>query len=69
MALRTTQGRRTKGERKIAKVIEEFEAGTLMSSAGEPVTSLAQARAIALSEARQAGARIPEPKRRRRNFV
>jgi hypothetical protein len=36
---------------KIAKVMREFEAGTLKSSSGELVTSKKQALAIALSEA------------------
>lgn len=36
---------------KVAKVMREFEAGTLKSSSGEIVTSREQAMAIALSEA------------------
>lgn len=37
---------------KVAKVMREFEAGTLRSSSGELVTSRKQAMVIALSEAR-----------------
>jgi hypothetical protein len=40
-----------KKDDKIAKVMAEFEAGTLKSSSGEPVTSKEQAMAIAMSEA------------------
>lgn len=40
-------------EAKIAKVMGEFEAGTLKSSSGELVTSRKQALAIAESEARE----------------
>lgn len=36
---------------KIAKVIREFENGTLKSSSGDIVTSRRQAQAIAMSEA------------------
>lgn len=36
---------------KVKKVMEEFKAGTLKSSSGEPVKSRQQAIAIALSEA------------------
>lgn len=38
-------------EEKFAKVMREFEAGTLRSSSGELVTSRKQAEAIAASEA------------------
>jgi len=41
----------SKKEEKIAKVMREFRAGTLKSSSGRKVTSLAQAQAIAMSEA------------------
>lgn len=50
----------TKGAAKIAKVMGEFKAGTLHSGKkGPEVTSRKQATAIALSEARKAGAKIP----------
>lgn len=38
---------------KVAKVMREFEAGTLKTPSGEIVTSKKQAMAIALSEARK----------------
>lgn len=38
-------------DEKVAKVMREFEAGTLRSSSGEIVTSRQQALAIAMSEA------------------
>ena len=50
---------RTKGSRKIKKVMGEYKRGTLRSSSGGKVRKRKQAVAIALSEARQAGARIP----------
>jgi hypothetical protein len=58
------KARMAKGTRKIAKVIGEFDRGTLHSGSkkGPKVTGLAQARAIALSEARAAGAKIPKRK-------
>ena len=51
----------TKGAAKIAKVMGEFKAGTLHSGSkkGPEVTNRKQATAIALSEARKAGAKIP----------
>jgi hypothetical protein len=53
---------RRKGISKIRKVLREFKAGTLRSSSGRLVTSRKQALAIALSEARRAGAKIAKPK-------
>ena len=52
----------TKGKGKVEKVMHEFKEGTLKSSSGEKVTGRKQAVAVALSEARQAGARIPRRK-------
>ena len=50
---------------KVGKVIDEFKAGTLKSGgSGEAVTDPAQAKAIALDEARRAGEKVaPKPKR------
>jgi Family of unknown function (DUF6496) len=45
---------------KVEKVMHEFSEGTLHSGSGHKVTSRKQAEAIALSEARKAGARIPK---------
>ena len=50
------------GPRKVRKVMREFKTGTLKSSSGAKVRKRKQAIAIALSEARQAGAKIPKKK-------
>jgi len=52
----------TKGKGKVEKVMHEFKEGKLKSSSGKSVTGRKQAVAVALSEARQAGARIPRKK-------
>jgi hypothetical protein len=52
----------TKAEHKIHKVMKEHKEGTLKSGSGRKVTSREQAVAIALSEARKSGAKIPEKK-------
>jgi hypothetical protein len=52
-----------KAKRKIHKVMEEHKEGKLKSSSGKKVTSRKQAVAIALSEARAAGAKIPKKKK------
>ena len=53
-----------KGASKVAKVMREGYAGTLHSGSkkGPIVTNPAQMKAIALSEAREAGAKIPKRK-------
>lgn len=49
-----------KAQEKVHKAMEEFEAGTLKSGkSGKKVTSRKQAVAIGLSEAREAGAKVP----------
>ena len=53
---------RTKGKAKIHKVMKEHKEGKLKSSSGKKVTSRKQAVAIALSEARESGAKIPKKK-------
>jgi len=53
----------TKGQRKIHKVMSEKKEGTLKSGSGKKVTSRKQAVAIALSEARKSGAKIPKKKK------
>ena len=50
----------SKGQRKIHKVMKEYKEGELASSSGTKVTSRKQAVAIALSEARESGAKIPK---------
>jgi hypothetical protein len=52
----------SKGAKKVEKVMKEFKDGELKSSSGQKVQSRKQAVAIALSEARSAGAKIPEKK-------
>ena len=52
-----------KGKRKVHKVMQEHKKGELKSgSSGKKVKSRKQAVAIALSEARRSGARIPKKK-------
>jgi len=50
------------GRRKVHKVMKEYKEGHLNSGSGGTVKSRKQAEAIALSEARKAGARIPRKK-------
>jgi len=58
-----TSSSTSKGKRKVTKVMEEFKQGALKSGrSGKKVTSRKQAVAIALSEARETGARIPKKK-------
>jgi hypothetical protein len=54
----------SKGKRKVHKVMKEHKEGTLKSGSGKKVTSRKQAVAIALSEARKSGARIPKKKKK-----
>jgi hypothetical protein len=49
-----------KGKRKIHKVMKEHKSGTLKSGSGKKVASRKQAVAIALSEARKSGAKVPK---------
>ena len=52
-------------KKKVKRVMHELKHGTLRSGgSGKKVTSRKQAIAIGLSEARQAGARIPKKKAR-----
>lgn len=48
------------GMYKVGKVMHEFKEGSLKSGSGKKVKSRKQAIAIALSEAREAGANIPK---------
>jgi len=52
----------TKGRSKVKKVMHEYKGGKLKSGSGGKVKSKKQAVAIALSEARQSGAKIPKKK-------
>ena len=53
---------KTKGRTKTRKVMHEYKEGTLKSGGRKKVTSRKQAVAIALSEARKSGAKIPKKK-------
>jgi hypothetical protein len=61
MAKKTTSSG-SKGKGKIKKVMEEHKEGKLKSGSGKKVTNRKQAIAIALSEARKSGAKIPKKK-------
>jgi hypothetical protein len=61
MAKKTTSSG-SKGKTKIRKVMEEHKEGKLRSGSGKKVKSRKQAVAIALSEARKSGAKIPKKK-------
>jgi hypothetical protein len=52
----------SKGKGKVEKVMHEYKEGSLKSGGGGKVKSRKQAVAIALSEARSSGARIPKKK-------
>jgi hypothetical protein len=52
----------TKGRSKVEKVMHEYKEGTLKSGSGGKVKSRKQAVAVALSEARKSGAKIPKKK-------
>ena len=52
----------TKRKGKVEKVMHEFKEGKLKSGGKKKVTNRKQAVAIALSEAREAGAKIPKKK-------
>ncbi len=51
-----------KAQQKVAKAMREMKEGKLRSSSGDKVTNPKQAIAIGLSEAREAGAKVPPPK-------
>ena len=53
----------TKGRGKVRKVMHEYKEGTLKSGGRKKVKSRKQAVAIALSEARQSGAKVPAKKK------
>ena len=56
--------KKTKGQKKVSKVMSEYSKGDLHSGSksGPVVTNPKQAQAIALSEARKEGANIPKKK-------
>jgi hypothetical protein len=66
MAKKTASKKRSspsgKGRAKTEKVMHEYKQGTLKSGGKKKVKSRKQAVAIALSEARKSGAKIPKKK-------
>ena len=52
-----------KAQEKIARVMKEFKEGKLYSSTGDKVTERDQAIAIGISEAEQAGLKVPKQKK------
>jgi hypothetical protein len=59
-----TSSSKSKGGRKVHKVMKEYKQGSLKSGgSGKKVSSRKQAVAIALSEARKSGAKIPKKKK------
>ena len=66
MARRRAKGRTPKkGRSKVRNVMREYKRRTLRSGSGGKVRKRKQAVAIALSEARRSGARIPKRRRSR----
>lgn len=51
-----------KAQEKIEKTMREFKKGKLKSSSGHKVTKRKQAVAIGISQARDAGAKVPKEK-------
>jgi len=54
----------SKGKGKVHKVMKEYKQGKLKSGGRKKVASRKQAVAIALSEARKSGAKIPKKKKK-----
>jgi len=67
MATRSSHSHRSKStgpnRRKVHKVMKEYKQSKLKSGSGKKVKSRKQAVAIALSEARKSGAKIPKKKK------
>ena len=52
-----------KAQEKIGEVMHEFKEGKLKSSSGDKVTNRKQAIAIGISEAKEAGLKVPKQKK------
>jgi hypothetical protein len=61
---RMAKKKTTTSRAKVKKVMHEYKEGTLKSGSGKKVSSRKQAVAVALSEARKSGARIPKKTRK-----
>lgn len=53
-------------QKKVRKAMRERKKGTLKTGTGKKVTSRKQAIAIGLSQAREAGAKVPSPKKKKK---
>jgi len=53
-----------KAQEKVGKVMKEFKEGKLKSSSGDKVTNRKQAVAIGISEAKEAGLKVPKKKKK-----
>ena len=65
MPAKKTSSRSGKAKSKVHKVMKEHKEGSLRSGSGKKVKSRKQAVAIALSEARKSGAKVPKKKKSR----
>jgi hypothetical protein len=65
MPAKNNSSRSGKAKSKVHKVMKEHKEGSLRSGSGKKVKSRKQAVAIALSEARKSGAKIPKKKKSR----
>ncbi|MGD1320488.1 DUF6496 domain-containing protein [Chryseobacterium sp. 2R14A] len=54
-----------KAQKKVGKVMKEFKEGKLKSSSGDKVTNKKQAVAIGISEAKEAGLKVPKQKNKK----
>ncbi|WP_292008145.1 DUF6496 domain-containing protein [Chryseobacterium sp.] len=61
----TTKKYSKKAQDKVGKVMHEYKEGKLKSSSGKKVTSRKQAVAIGISEAREAGMKVPKEKKKK----
>lgn len=52
-------------QKKVEKAVHEMKRGKLKSGSGDKVTSRKQAIAIGLSEAREAGGKVPKQKKKK----
>jgi hypothetical protein len=65
MPVKKNSSRSGKAKSKVHKVMKEHKEGSLRSGSGKKVKSRKQAVAIALSEARKSGAKVPKKKKSR----